>query len=137
MCFLADPIAHVSKAFRERLLLEALSAIVLPKDKSSDKKVTQNVKDSWVDALAYLDIMNVCAEATEEPKEGGTYVLGSSNLPIHSRDDVGKWWAAVGMVAVHWLRGDEEAAERLYSTVGSVPKCLWNAEYVSLSLIVY
>jgi len=64
--------AHVSKDFRERLLVEALSAIVLPKDNSNDKQVTQNVKDSWVDALTYLDIMNVCAEATEEPKERGT-----------------------------------------------------------------
>lgn len=120
--------AHVSQAFRERLLLEALAAIVLPKDKPSEKDDTQNVKDSWVDALNYLDILNVCAEATEEPREGGSCVLGSDKRPVHSRDDAAKWWAAVGMVAVHWLKGEEEAAERLYSTVGSVPKNLWNAE---------
>lgn len=59
----------------------------------------------------------------------GTYVLGSTSVPQYSRDEVGKWWSAVGMVAVHWLHGDEEPAERLYSTVDNVPKCLWNAEY--------
>merc|ERR550519_2412291 len=52
--------------------------------------------------------MNVCAEATEESKESGTCVLSSSKSAVHSRDEVAKWWAAVGMVAVHWLRGDEE-----------------------------
>jgi len=61
----------------------------------------------------------------------GTCVLQSTDVPKYSRDEVGKWWSAVGMVAVHWLRGEEESAERLYSTVDNVPKRLWNAEYVT------
>ncbi|XP_029180137.2 sterol regulatory element-binding protein 1-like [Acropora millepora] len=97
-----DPIAHVRQAFRERLLRYALSSIVLPNASDDDTKGDQSVRD----ALLYLHMLNECA----------------------CDDQVSKWWVAVGMVAVNWLGGEDEAAERYYSTVESVPKSLWNAE---------
>ncbi|KAK2563255.1 Sterol regulatory element-binding protein 1 [Acropora cervicornis] len=97
-----DPIAHVRQAFRERLLRYALSSIVLPSASDDDTKGDQSVRD----ALLYLHMLNECA----------------------CDDQVSKWWVAVGMVAVNWLGGEDEAAERYYSTVESVPKSLWNAE---------
>ncbi|XP_068720053.1 sterol regulatory element-binding protein 1-like isoform X1 [Montipora capricornis] len=97
-----DPIAHVSQAFRERLLRYALSSIVLPSSSDDDSKGDESARD----ALRFLHMLNECA----------------------CDDQVSKWWVAVGMVAVNWLGGEDEAAERYYSTVESVPKSLWNAE---------
>ena len=102
-CFVSvDPIAHVSQAFRGHLLRYALSAIVLPSATDDDAGGDQSARD----ALRFLHMLNECA----------------------CDDQVTKWWVAVGMVAVNWLRGEDEAAERYYSTVESVPKSLWNAE---------
>ncbi|EDO44513.1 predicted protein, partial [Nematostella vectensis] len=127
----ADPVAHVSQAFREQMLKEALTAIALPKDTLPNKDAnTQDTTGSWVDGLNFLDILHVCAEVTEEPKEGpANGLVGSMGAGCgRNGDEVARWWAAVGSVAVHWFRGEDEAAERFYNTVGSVPKCLWNAE---------
>ena len=117
-----DPIAHVSQAFREHLLRYALSSIVLPT--SSDENSSGN--ESARDALHFLHMLNECASTSRD----SINMSSSSAAAAVSDDEVAKWWVAVGMVAVHWLKGEDEAAERFYSTVESVPKSLWNAEYV-------
>lgn len=35
-----------------------------------------------------------------------------------------KWWASLIAVVTHWLRRDEEAAERLYPLVECLPRVL-------------
>ncbi|XP_073252369.1 sterol regulatory element-binding protein 1-like isoform X2 [Porites lutea] len=116
-----DPIAHVSQAFREHLLRYALSSIVLPT--SSDENSSGN--ESARDALHFLHMLNECASTSRDSINMSS---SSSSSAAVSDDEVAKWWVAVGMVAVHWLKGEDEAAERFYSTVESVPKSLWNAE---------
>ena len=37
-------------------------------------------------------------------------------------DEAALWWASVVSVAVHWLMGDDENAERCYSMVDTFPK---------------
>lgn len=117
--FIANPVAHVSQAFRKHLLLEALSAIVLP---------TSHSDNSLVDALSHLHQLSECASAsdTDTPQETRST---STNMaaPVSGGDEEAKWWTAVSMVAVHWLQGEDEAAEKFFSTVESVPKILWNA----------
>jgi len=71
------------------------------------------------DALSYLHMLNECASTSEKHMNMSSAV---------DDDQVAKWWLAVGMVAVYWLQGEDEAAERFYSTIESVPKSLWNAE---------
>lgn len=39
-----------------------------------------------------------------------------------------KWWASLTAVVVHWLRRDEEAAERLYPLVEHIPQVLQDTE---------
>lgn len=39
-----------------------------------------------------------------------------------------KWWAALTAVVIHWLRRDEEAAERLYPLVEHIPQVLQETE---------
>ena len=113
--YLADPVAHVSQAFREHLLRYALSSIVLPSTTDDDTTGDESARD----ALSYLHMLNECASTSEKHMNMSSAV---------GDDQVAKWWVAVGMVAVYWLQGEDEAAERFYSTVESVPKSLWNAE---------
>ena len=75
--------------------------------------------ETALNALRFLHMLNECASTSGNPVNVS---------PTVGDDEVAKWWVAVGMVAVHWLRGEDEAAERYYSTVESVPKSLWNAE---------
>ncbi|MEE6524394.1 hypothetical protein FKM82_023826, partial [Ascaphus truei] len=43
-------------------------------------------------------------------------------------DPVAKWWASIIIVAINWLQGDDEAAQRLYPVVEYMPKTLYAAE---------
>lgn len=41
-----------------------------------------------------------------------------------------KWWGSLTAVVIHWLRRDEESAERLYPLVEYLPRALQETEYV-------
>jgi len=43
-------------------------------------------------------------------------------------DDTSAWWAGVLSVAIFWLTGDDENAERSYPLVDSFPKKLQQSE---------
>ncbi|XP_017751054.1 PREDICTED: sterol regulatory element-binding protein 1 [Rhinopithecus bieti] len=43
-------------------------------------------------------------------------------------DPVAKWWASLTAVVIHWLRRDEEAAERLCPLVEHLPRVLQESE---------
>lgn len=43
-------------------------------------------------------------------------------------DPVSKWWASLIGTVIHWLRGDEEGAERLYPLVETMPRALQSSE---------
>ena len=110
---------HVSQAFRKHLLCEALLATVLP---------TSNGDSSLVDALSHLHQLNECVTACDVAAHVPAQTPATNMAaPASGADDEAKWWTAVGMVAVYWLKGEDEAAKKFYSTVESVPKSLWNA----------
>lgn len=48
--------------------------------------------------------------------------------PPAGTDPVAKWWASLTAVVTHWLRRDEEAAERLYPLVEHLPRALQESE---------
>lgn len=125
----ANPLAHVSQGFRRCLLREAMFNIALPathvENDSDENDSRQSTKGSHVDALHFLHMLNECASAVQTsqvttPRDHMTSFSGG--------DEVSKWWVSVGMIAVHWLSGEEESAEKYYSTIESVPKNLWGAE---------
>ena len=47
---------------------------------------------------------------------------------ISEVDEAAVWWASVVSVAVYWLIGDDENAERCFSMVDSFPKKLQATE---------
>ena len=110
------------------MLSEALTGLVLPgcserlgtnQDLSHEKPNSKNV-----DVLSYLHLL-------QEFSNAGSVEEGNSNVASTAggaSDSVSNWWAVVGSVAAYWLRGEDEAAERFYSTIEHVPKSLLKKE---------
>ena len=47
---------------------------------------------------------------------------------ITEMDEAAAWWASVVTVAVYWLMGDDENAERCFSMVDTYPKKFQSSE---------
>ncbi|XP_051876845.1 sterol regulatory element-binding protein 1 isoform X2 [Pristis pectinata] len=117
-----DPLAQVTQAFREHLLEKALYCIAKPEN---SKPVTgEGVEFS--DALEYLQLLNSCSDAAAITTQ--TFAIGSSMATVTGTDPVAKWWASMIVVAINWLQGDDDAAERLYPVVECMPKPLHATE---------
>lgn len=43
-------------------------------------------------------------------------------------DPVANWWASVVTMAIHRLQGDDEAVERLYPLMETMPRALQTSE---------
>ena len=56
------------------------------------------------------------------------FFLNLKLLYIVEVDESANWWANVVSVAVYWLMGDDENAERCYSLIDSFPKKLHSTE---------
>ncbi|XP_032896671.1 sterol regulatory element-binding protein 1 isoform X1 [Amblyraja radiata] len=117
-----DPLAQVTQAFREHLLEKALYCIAKPEN---SKPVTGEGGE-FSDALEYLQLLNSCSDAAAITTQ--TFAIGSSMATVTGTDPVTKWWASMIAVAINWLQGDDEAAERLYPMVECMPKPLHATE---------
>ena len=103
----------------------ALPATHVENDSDENDDSQQSTKGSHVDALHFLHMLNECASAVQTPQ---ATTPRDHMTSFSGGDEVSKWWVSVGMIAVHWLSGEEESAEKYYSTIESVPKNLWGAE---------
>ncbi|CAJ0964467.1 unnamed protein product [Ranitomeya imitator] len=112
-----DPLAQVTQAFREHLLEKALYCVAQPEQ---SKPLTEG-EGEFSDALEYLlQLLNGCSDAA---------AVTNHTFSISSRTDpVAKWWASIIIVAINWLQGDDEAAQRLYPVVEYIPKPLHSSE---------
>ncbi|XP_034781855.2 sterol regulatory element-binding protein 1-like isoform X1 [Acipenser ruthenus] len=117
-----DPLAQVTQAFREHLLEKALYCIAKPEN---EKALTEG-EGEFSDALEYLQLLNGCSDAAGITTQ--TFAIGSNMTGVTGTDPIAKWWASMVVVAVNWLQGDDEAAERLYPMVEYMPKVLNTTE---------
>ncbi|XP_041073648.1 sterol regulatory element-binding protein 1-like isoform X2 [Polyodon spathula] len=117
-----DPLAQVTQAFREHLLEKALYCIAKPEN---EKALTEG-EGEFADALEYLQLLNSCSDAAGIATQA--FAIGSNMAAVTGTDPVAKWWASVVVVAVNWLQGDDDAAERLYPMVEYMPKVLNTTE---------
>ncbi|XP_035888756.1 sterol regulatory element-binding protein 1 isoform X5 [Phyllostomus discolor] len=113
-----DPLAQVTQLFREHLLERALNCVAQP----SSSPASADGDREFSDALGYLQLLNSCADAAGAP--ACTFSVSSSMATATGTDLVAKWWASLIAVVTHWLRRDEEAAERLYPLVEHLPRVL-------------
>ncbi|KAM6350623.1 LOW QUALITY PROTEIN: sterol regulatory element-binding protein 1-like [Alca torda] len=108
-------------------------------------------------ALEYLQLLNGCSDASGVPGPapsissvaavtgeadvsprpgmlcwGATELVDAPASRVPPRpactDPVSKWWASIIGTVIHWLRGDEEGAERLYPLVETMPRALQSSE---------
>ncbi|XP_033908265.3 sterol regulatory element-binding protein 1-like isoform X2 [Acipenser ruthenus] len=117
-----DPLAQVTQAFREHLLEKALYCIAKPEN---EKALTEG-EGEFSDALEYLQLLKGCSDAAGITTQA--FAIGSNMAAVTGTDPIAKWWASMVVVAVNWLQGDDEAAERLYPMVEYMPKVLDTTE---------
>ncbi|XP_051023285.1 sterol regulatory element-binding protein 1 isoform X1 [Acomys russatus] len=115
-----DPLAQVTRLFCEHLLERALNCIAQPSPGATDGD------REFSDALGYLQLLNSCSDAVGAP--ACSFSISSSMASTTGTDPVAKWWASLTAVVIHWLRRDEEAAERLYPLVEHIPPVLQETE---------
>ncbi|XP_052050377.1 sterol regulatory element-binding protein 1 isoform X1 [Apodemus sylvaticus] len=115
-----DPLAQVTRLFCEHLLERALNCIAQPSPGAADGD------REFSDALGYLQLLNSCSDAVGAPS--CSFSVSSSMATTTGTDPVAKWWASLTAVVVHWLRRDEEAAQRLYPLVEHIPQVLQDME---------
>ncbi|XP_063125981.1 sterol regulatory element-binding protein 1 isoform X1 [Rattus norvegicus] len=124
-----DPLAQVTRLFCEHLLERALNCIAQPSPGAADGD------REFSDALGYLQLLNSCSDAVGAP--ACSFSVSSSMATTTGTDPVAKWWASLTAVVIHWLRRDEEAAERLYPLVEHIPQVLQETEPCSCSCVIY
>ncbi|KAG8433354.1 hypothetical protein GDO86_017581 [Hymenochirus boettgeri] len=117
-----DPLAQVTQAFREHLLEKALYCVAQPEQ----NKTLAEGEGEFSDALEYLQLLNGCSDAAAVPNH--TFSISSSMAAVTGTDPIAKWWASLIIVAINWLQGDDEAAQRLYPVVEYMPKVLHASE---------
>nr|XP_033769938.1 sterol regulatory element-binding protein 1 isoform X2 [Geotrypetes seraphini] len=118
-----DPLAQVTQAFREHLLEKALCCVAKPEQ----VKPPHEADGEFSDALEYLQLLNGCSDAAAATPNH-TFSISSSMACFTGTDPVAKWWASIIIVAINWLQGDDEAAERLYPLAEHMPKSLHASE---------
>ncbi|XP_019836479.2 sterol regulatory element-binding protein 1 isoform X1 [Bos indicus] len=117
-----DPLAQVTQLFREHLLERALNCVAQP----SPSPGSAEGDKEFSDALGYLQLLNSCSDVAGAPT--CSFSISSSMAATPGTDPVAKWWASLTAVVTHWLRRDEEAAERLYPLVEHLPRALQESE---------
>ncbi|XP_061848698.1 sterol regulatory element-binding protein 1 [Colius striatus] len=117
-----DPLAQVTQLFREHLLEKALCCVAMPEP---GRPAAQG-EGRFSDAFEYLQLLNGCSDASGTP--GPAPSICSGLAAITGTDPVSKWWASFIGTVIHWLRGDEEGAERLYPLVETMPRALQSSE---------
>ncbi|XP_054427102.1 sterol regulatory element-binding protein 1 isoform X5 [Pteronotus mesoamericanus] len=115
-----DPLAQVTRLFREHLLERALTCVTQPGPAPADGD------REFSDALGYLQLLNSCSDAAGVP--ACSVSVSSSMAAATGTDPVARWWASLIAVVTHWLRRDQEAAERLYPLVEHLPRALQASE---------
>lgn len=116
-----DPLAQVTQLFREHLLERALNCVAQPDPSPGSADGDREFSD----ALSYLQLLNSCSDAVGAP---ASFSIGCSMAVTTGRDPVARWWSSLVAVVTHWLRRDEEAAERLYPLVEHLPQALQESE---------
>ncbi len=126
MSSIADPLSFVSQAYREHLFEKAVYSLESPDSKapSTNSKVERDPQCS--ETLQYLQRLSECADVASAQRQA--FAIGSNMSAVSGADPVSKWWCNIVFVAVHWLLGDETAAERLYSAVECLPQQLQSTE---------
>jgi sterol regulatory element-binding transcription factor 1 len=140
-----DPLAHVTRGFRESLLEKAAYAVVTPENKDQSGSLLEG-STSWSahnssEALGYIHLVNCLSVGFETSPMVACSTGATRPATRTGMDELSRWWGAVLAVAVHWLSvseggGSDEATtgtgasgvERFYQIVETIPKTLLSSD---------
>ncbi|XP_060074168.1 sterol regulatory element-binding protein 1-like [Ylistrum balloti] len=108
----ADPLEHVTQAFREFLLEKSLYSLLTPEPQK------QSGPSQSAEVLLFTQLLSDCA----------TFQKTKVGLSVSGVDEVARWWSSIISVAMYWLSGDEENAERCYSQCDAFPRALQQSD---------
>ena len=111
LCDQVDPLEHITQTFREFLVEKAFYNLLLP-EKRHPGGTTQESE-----VLLYTQLLTDAATGPSITQLTGP---GSNT----GTDEIAKWWSSIITVAMYWLSGDEENAERSYSQCDAFPRKL-------------
>lgn len=106
---------HITQTFREFLVEKAFYNLLLP-EKRHPGGTTQESE-----VLLYTQLLTDAATGPSITQLTGP---GSNT----GTDEIAKWWSSIITVAMYWLSGDEENAERSYSQCDAFPRKLQQCE---------
>nr|QRN68017.1 sterol-regulatory element-binding protein [Portunus trituberculatus] len=124
----ADPLAYLLLLYREHLLECAITTLVNPGNKAEDghEEGGSHSRTTTPDVLRYLHTLQHTFTAPP-----------GAALHAASRDEVCSWWSSLLGVIAHWLLGEDDLAETLFSTLENTPEYLRTSEDPLPTAVLY
>lgn len=111
LCDQADPLEHITQAFREFLVEKAFFSLLVP-EKRQPGGTTQETE-----VLLYTQLLTDAATGPSTTQLSGPCANTGT-------DEVARWWSAIITVGMFWLTSDEESAEKIYFQCDAFPRKL-------------
>ncbi|GBM91343.1 hypothetical protein AVEN_18762-1, partial [Araneus ventricosus] len=131
-----DPLCFASRGFRE-FLLEKIALTII----SSSMELDENIeyRRSYSADLVITNCIQLLKDSCymTESSRFSSALLSSKPVSLRQEDRVTYWWASVMAVALAWLLGEEEKAEKLYQDVEDYPKELMNLNHPLPSAVLH
>lgn len=109
-----DPLAALTREFREYLLEKSLNAFLNP---------TKSERSSHISEVTqYTQLLNDCS--CLQSRDPASLIQESVKQSVQDVDEVARWWSSLVNVATYWITGDYENAERHYYLLDVFPKKL-------------
>lgn len=120
-----NPLYFASRGFREFLLEKIALSIISPSmELDEDIEFKRNCTRGMTIANCIQLLKDSCTESNQF-----SCSLSSKSISVRQEDCVAYWWASVLGVALAWLLGEEDKAEKLYQDVENFPKELLNSHH--------
>ncbi|XP_050443452.1 sterol regulatory element-binding protein 2-like [Adelges cooleyi] len=129
---LNDPLAYVTRTFRDKTLEKALQTLISP----GTRHIVQaegHTKQPTVtsDVLVYVQRIVESNFITVKPR-----VIGSSEINV-VEDEKAAWWATLFAAGTYWILGEDNRTELLDKHISTVPQSLLVDPLAQATLAAY
>ncbi|GFQ68606.1 sterol regulatory element-binding protein 1 [Trichonephila clavata] len=123
-----NPLCFASRGFRE-FLLEKIALTIISPSMELDENI--EYKRSYSTGLVISNCIQLLKDScyVTESSHFSSALLSSKPVSLRQEDRVTYWWASVMGVALAWLLGEDDKAEKLYQDVEDFPKELMSSHH--------
>ncbi|XP_054723748.1 sterol regulatory element-binding protein 1-like [Uloborus diversus] len=121
-----NPLCFASRGFREFLLEKIVLSVISPSMELDENIEFKRNYSTGLIISNCIQLLKDSCYATERSHFSSTL---SNSINLRQEDRVTFWWASVLGVALAWLLGEEEKAEKLYQDVENFPKDFLNSQH--------